>query len=70
RQLSFGKIKSRLPNVWGDCKWLDYCRGGCIKDRMRDPKDNGVNHFCESFKMFFEHADAKLKRLASRVQPS
>ena len=70
RQLSFGKIKSRLPNVCRDCKWLDYCRGGCIKDRMRDPKDNGVNHFCESFKMFFEHADAKLKRLASRVQPS
>ncbi len=67
KQESFGKMKARLPDVCRECRWLDYCRGGCIKDRIRDPEDNGLNHFCESFKMFFEHADAKLRILASGV---
>lgn len=67
KQVSFGQIKSRIPKPCKKCKWLKYCRGGCIKDRIRDPNDKGVNHFCSSFKMFFEHADPHLKRLARNI---
>ncbi len=35
-----------------------------MKDRIRDPQDKNLNHFCGSFKMFFKHADERLKRLA------
>jgi len=45
---------------------LKYCYGGCTKDRLQDPEDNGSNHFCRSMKMFFEHADERLTELAER----
>ncbi|MEA3223579.1 MAG: anaerobic sulfatase maturase [Thermodesulfobacteriota bacterium] len=67
KQTGFGQIKSRIPKPCKKCKWLKYCRGGCIKDRIRDPGDNGVNHFCSSFKIFFEHADQHLKKLARNI---
>ncbi len=64
RQKQFGMIKRQLPKECQTCEWLPYCWGGCPKDRQKDARDNGLNHFCLSFKMFFEHADATLKELA------
>ncbi len=64
RQLQFGRVKSALPSECKTCKWLSYCRGGCPKDRSSDPRDKGSNHFCKAYKLFFEHADEKLKQLA------
>jgi uncharacterized protein len=66
RQAEFGKIKSDLPGACKKCEWLDYCRGGCTKDRLRDPSDKKLNHFCTAFKMFFEHADPQLKAIAKK----
>lgn len=62
-QSEFGKLKSNLPEPCTKCSWLAYCQGGCTKDRIRDPRDNGLNHFCQAFKIFFEHADSRLKHL-------
>ena len=64
-QARFGNLKSKLPAECTSCKWLSKCRGGCTKDRIRDSRDNGLNHFCESYKMFYEHADEKLQSLAN-----
>lgn len=64
RQAAFGQMKSKLPESCKDCTWLMHCRGGCTKDRIRDPQDKNLNHFCRSFKMFFEHADKSLMHLA------
>ena len=64
-QSEFGKWKQDLPEKCLPCKWLRPCRGGCTKDRIRDPRDNNLNHFCESYMMFFEHSDSRLKALAS-----
>lgn len=63
-QAKFGNWKQDLPEKCRQCKWLRPCQGGCTKDRVRDPRDNNLNHFCEAFMMFFEHADADLKALA------
>ncbi len=63
-QTTFGQVKSSLPNECVECKWLKHCRGGCPKDRLADQRDKGSNHFCQSYKMFFEHADERLKRIA------
>lgn len=65
-QGQFGCMKSDLPPECPECEWLRYCNGGCTKDRIRDPKDNGSNHFCESFKMFFNHANDDMQRLADQ----
>lgn len=64
RQREFGMKKSVLPGPCRECGWLVNCRGGCPKDRLRDSRDQGLSHFCESYKMLFAHADAQLKALA------
>lgn len=64
RQTDFGLVKKQLPPECPSCPWLKHCYGGCPKDRIRDPRDHGSNHFCQSYIMFFEHADADLRRLA------
>ncbi len=64
RQREFGRVKLDLPEECRTCPWLEHCWGGCPKDRQRDPRDRGLNHFCKSYKMFFEHADARFRELA------
>ncbi|MGC9326878.1 MAG: anaerobic sulfatase maturase [Candidatus Hinthialibacter sp.] len=63
-QKQFGLVKKHLPSECYECPWLKHCWGGCPKDRLHDPRDKGVNHFCRSYMMFFEHADADLRQLA------
>ena len=64
KQIKFGKMKAKMPKECYSCIWLSKCYGGCTKDRLRDPADHGSNHFCLSYKIFFEHADEKFKHLA------
>ena len=63
---AFGKRKTLLPESCLSCKWKSYCYGGCTKDRVKDLRDQGENHFCVSYKMFLEHADPILKAIATR----
>ncbi len=64
KQINFGQLKSQLPEKCKSCQWLTYCRGGCPKDRIRDPRDHNVSHFCDAYKQFFNHADAFFKTMA------
>jgi uncharacterized protein len=65
RQTQFGRAKAGLPAACGSCEWLALCRGGCPKDRLRDPRDAGLSHFCAAYKSFFAYADAEFRRLAA-----
>ena len=65
KQFDFGKRKSDLPPPCKGCKWLSLCRGGCTKDRLRDPHNGNFNHLCAAFKMFFAHTDAAFKCLVA-----
>jgi uncharacterized protein len=64
-QRKFGRRKAEVHEKCRACRWLPYCQGGCPKDRLRDPRDGGLDHFCRAHEMFFEHADAKLRELAA-----
>ncbi|MFP4548605.1 MAG: anaerobic sulfatase maturase [Fidelibacterota bacterium] len=64
KQDKFGKLKKDLPKPCLNCEWLQYCHGGCTKDRIRDPRDENMTHFCEAYKMFYKHADKTFKKLA------
>jgi len=70
RQHEFGRMKATLPEPCRNCRWLEFCRGGCTKDRVRDPADNGLCHFCKSYKMFLEYADEHFRRLAEKWRRS
>jgi uncharacterized protein len=59
-----GRQKSAYDDECRRCQWLQSCYGGCIKDRLHDPADNGRNHFCASYKAFFPQVDEQLSELA------
>jgi uncharacterized protein len=65
RQNEFGRVKAALPDPCRNCPWLRLCRAGCPKDRLRDPRDRGLSHFCAAYKRFFAHADERLRGLAA-----
>jgi len=65
KQTEFGRMKADRPDPCAACEWLVYCRGGCPKDRLRDPRDAGLSHFCAGYKKFFAHADASFRALAN-----
>lgn len=66
KQTEFGKLKKILPPQCGTCKWYKHCFGGCTKDRIKDPEDNGMPRFCSATIQFLEHADATFKALAHK----
>jgi uncharacterized protein len=63
-QNAFGAQKSALADKCLRCRWLNMCHGGCTKDRLRDPRDDGLNHFCRAYEMFFAHADEQFRQMA------
>ena len=63
RQVEFGQHKASLPQDCLICEWKTLCRGGCTKDRLRDPMSGGRNHFCEAYRLFFPYADARIQHL-------
>lgn len=66
RQEVFSSAKAALPGECRRCPWLTKCYGGCTKDRIKDPGDHRKPRFCQSYKMFFAHADARLRFLAGQ----
>lgn len=49
--------KSRLvSDTCHTCRYYYYCRCGCQRSRALIPSENRyINHYCDSYKMFFEH---------------
>jgi uncharacterized protein len=62
-QNAFGYRKEQLPAVCCTCRFLFACNGGCPKDRRGG--DQGVNFLCESYKIFFEHINLPMQRMAA-----
>jgi uncharacterized protein len=65
-QTAFGELKANLPDECLQCEWLRQCHGGCTKDRLTDIREKGRTHFCQAYKMLFEHADERFKELAQQ----
>jgi uncharacterized protein len=64
-QFRFGAAKADVPDRCLVCPWLEHCRGGCPKDRQFSDVPR-LNYFCESYRMFFEHADPIYRSLAQQ----
>lgn len=66
--LAFGRNKGDFSVECQSCPWLRFCYGGCVKDRIRDPRDHQHNHFCASYKYFFAQNDIYFRKLARLYQ--
>lgn len=62
--IAFGQEKANYNEKCQQCQWLKICYGGCVKDRINDPRDQGHNRFCQSYEYFFEHNHAEFIKLA------
>ena len=69
KKRAFARDKQNLPNKCLLCKYLDICRGGCMKDRARlnDDSQSRESYFCESYKQFFDYAVPRFKQIAAAI---
>lgn len=53
----FMNLKRNYAKECEECKWLELCHGGCVKDRKIKGKGlDNKTYFCEGYKLFFETA--------------
>ena len=65
----FSRQKQNITNKCLVCRHLDVCRGGCMKDRNAYGTGfNNESYFCESYRMFFDHALPKMWDIAANFQ--
>ncbi|MGC9317222.1 MAG: anaerobic sulfatase maturase [Armatimonadota bacterium] len=51
-----------------ECEWFELCHGGCPKYRVMLGDARRPTYFCESYRMFFEHACDALEQMAKRLK--
>ena len=71
KALGFTERSRTLPSECQSCRYLSLCRGGCYRSRLTNENGldetlqaDGRNYFCESFRMFFDHSQERLKKIA------
>ncbi len=61
--LSFIEESRHFSEKCGSCPYLRFCRGGCRRNR-----ENGLNRFCESYRMFFDQRLDELRKTAHEMR--
>jgi len=66
----FSRDKEKLCNKCLVCRYLDICRGGCMKDRVRlnIDDDSRESYFCDSYKQFFDYTIPRFMKIATAVE--
>lgn len=47
-----------------NCAYFGICRGGCRRHREQFCEEEGINYFCEAYKMFFDECLSDIKKIA------
>ena len=71
KQRKFGTDKrDTLPRYCRECEVRFMCNGGCPKDRFITTPDGepGLNFLCAGYKMFFEHVNLPMRRMAGLLE--
>ena len=69
KKRTFARDKQNLCNKCLVCRYLDVCRGGCMKDRARLNAEHSVeNYFCESYKHFFDYTIPRFMQIAAAIE--
>ncbi len=73
RRIQFVERSTHKPEECFKCKWYKLCRGACYRSRFTAADEaagrgkEGLNYFCESYKMFFEARYEKLLELTKKA---
>lgn len=64
----FQRLKPKHDPACSDCRWFNLCYCGCVKDWIdSNGKPSTRSYFCEAYKMFFDHADKDINRIAKII---
>lgn len=63
----FGSQKGVLTEQCNTCRWMKFCYGGCLKDRLNNHQNRHISAFCQSYQIFFEHANETLQIVARKL---
>ena len=65
----FAQKKMKIDHKCFVCRYLDFCRGGCPKDRaMLTGSTKVPSYFCEGYKMFFSYALPRLSAIEGDIR--
>lgn len=67
-KLEFAERSRYIPDRCRQCRWFHLCRNGCYRNRNTGRGEDGVNYFCEGFRMFFERCYERMKQIAESVR--
>ena len=69
KKRAFARAKQNLSNKCLVCKYLDICRGGCMKDRVRlnDGRRSRESYFCQGYKQFFDYTLPRFTQIAAAI---
>lgn len=56
-----------IPDECRRCRWISFCNGGCMAERLFAKNKGTLSYYCESYKMFFDYACSRLTYLAGRL---
>jgi len=67
---AFARDKEKLCSQCLVCRYLDICRGGCMKDRVRagDGQPEHPSYFCESYRQLFDYALPRFMQIAAAIE--
>jgi len=66
KKRSFARAKQNLCNKCLVCRAVDFCRGGCMKDRVGG-EGGRESYFCESYRRFFDYAMPRFMEIAAKI---
>jgi uncharacterized protein len=69
KKRAFAQDKEKLADRCLVCRYVDICRGGCMKDRVRLAGEPGrESYFCRSYKQFFDYTIPRLVQIAAAIK--
>lgn len=57
----FSGMKTALPRVCRECKWISFCNGDCVRLRGSGPENR--SEFCSASRMLLEHMQPHFGRI-------
>jgi len=69
KYVEFGAQKARWNELCGECRFLKYCSGDCLKHRLpATDEPRTLSWLCEGWKEFYGHALPGLEKLAVDIK--
>ncbi len=70
KKREFAHQKEQLCSRCLGCRYLEMCRGGCLKDRLRGTEGaiGRQSYLCSSYKQFFDHSRGRFMKIAASLR--